>query len=246
MKTLVGAATSITTLWGLAAFTIAALFGYLTKKQTGKVPAIARVGIAAIVIVGLTPIIASLYVANRKNELAAEAARNKFSQEALYRLRVTVVDPGGSPADGAVVTCSLGGEPKRVAGGWEFDIPAASKPADGKLTVFASVPSAFQLGRADVVLAADYNPNVQVPLARDAGARLRGIIVDQSGRAVPGARVGIVGYGKEAVITQADGGFDLPAHAGEGQQVEVHFEKGRRAVNRWQLAGDSPVRLVLE
>ena len=114
------------------------------------------------------------------------------------------------------------------------------------MTVFASVPSAFQRGRMDVVLAADYNPNVQVLLARESGARLRGIVVDQSGRSVAGARVSIVGYGREGVITELDGGFELPAHAADGQQVEVHVEKGRRAMNRWQLAGDSPVRFVLE
>ena len=32
----------------------------------------------------------------------------------------------------------------------------------------------------------------------------------------------------QIVITQADGGFELPAHAADGQQVELHAEKLHR------------------
>jgi hypothetical protein len=57
---------------------------------------------------------------------------------------VTVVEPQGiavkdeKEADGVEVWSSLGGEPKRVSGGWQFDIPNASKPKDGKLSIYAS------------------------------------------------------------------------------------------------------------
>ena len=59
----------------------------------------------------------------------------------IYRLRVTVTDPHSLPLENAQVWSSVGGEPKKVAGGWQFDIPVASKPRDGKLTIFASQKS---------------------------------------------------------------------------------------------------------
>jgi hypothetical protein len=56
------------------------------------------------------------------------------------------------PVDEAKVTSSIGGEPKKVDGGWEFDIPQGNKPTDGKLTIYAEVRSAFLTGKSDVVL----------------------------------------------------------------------------------------------
>jgi hypothetical protein len=55
----------------------------------------------------------------------------------LYRIRVTVVDSAGLPVDDAKVWSSLGGEPKKVAGGWQFDIPRSAIPKEGPLTLFA-------------------------------------------------------------------------------------------------------------
>src|SRR5262245_52339580 len=55
----------------------------------------------------------------------------------VYQVRVTVLSPTGQPVEGAKVWSARGGEPKEVPGGWEFEIPAVKRPADGKMTFFA-------------------------------------------------------------------------------------------------------------
>lgn len=163
----------------------------------------------------------------------------------LYRVRATVIDPQGMPVDDARVWSSLGGEAKKVAGGWQFDIPGGQKPMDGKLTVFAAVPSAFLKGRAELQLARDYNLAVTVPLQRDTAAKVRGLVVDESGRAVAGARVTIAGHDAVARTDEA-GWFVLPANAADGQQVLLHVEKeGYKALEQWHPAGDAPAHLPL-
>jgi Carboxypeptidase regulatory-like domain len=133
-----------------------------------------------------------------------------------------------------------------VAGGWQFDIPRASRPAEGHLTVYATVESGFLKGQQAVKLDQDLNPAITLRLAKDATAEVRGIVVDGSNRALAGARVSVVGYESEAVTTGANGGFRLPAHAAEGQQVSLHAEKaGYDAVTQFHPAGDEAATIVL-
>jgi hypothetical protein len=237
MPKLFEGATGISNQWSLAAFAIAAIL-YIILKRRGKVPAIAWACIVAIVLLGLVPIVASVYV---------EKARLTDNASAIYRLRITVVDLQQMPVDDARVWSSVGGEAKKVAGGWQFDIPAAAKPADGKLTVYASVASAFLTGRRDLQLTEERNPPFTILLAKDDSATIRGRVVDGSGKAVTGARVSVTGYEREGVVTEAGGNFVLPAHAASGQQVQLHTEKAHyAAVSQWHLAGDEPATLVLD
>ncbi len=165
----------------------------------------------------------------------------------IYRVRVTVVDSQGTPTEDAKVWSSFGGEPKRVAGGWQFDIPTISKPQDGKLNFFASKESAFLTGRTDLTLGNDYNPAVTVSLKRDDSAKVRGQVVDSKQHAIAAARVFVVGYEAEAVITKEGGNFELPSHAAMNQQVLLHAEKkGLKPAKLWHPAGDAPAVLVLE
>jgi hypothetical protein len=69
----------------------------------------------------------------------------------LYLIRVTVIDPQGIPVDDARVWSSIGGEPKKVAGGWQFDIPVQSKPIDGQVTFFASKDAGTFVGQRTIV-----------------------------------------------------------------------------------------------
>ncbi len=230
-------AAGISNQWALAAFAIAAIL-YLVLKRRGKVPAIAWACIVAIMVIGLAPILASFYL---------ERSRLVDQASAIYRVRVTVLDPQQMPVDEARVWSSMGGEAKKVAGGWQFDIPAATRPAGGKLTVYASVASAFLAGRSDLLLADDHNPTTTVQLARDTSATIRGIVVDGSGKALAGARVSVTGYESEAVLTPAGGNFVLLAHASDGQQVLVSAEKeGYAPLTQWHPAGDEPLTLALE
>jgi Carboxypeptidase regulatory-like domain len=221
-------AARISTPWALAAFAIAGIIWFLLKRQ-GKVPAIAWACIASIVLLGLVPIIVQV------------------GSLAVYRVRVNVIRSQGTPVEDAKVWSSMGGEAKKVAGGWEFDIPSATRPADGKLTVWASLEADFLKGHQEVRLDSDHNPVVTIQLAIDQSASVRGMVSDRSRRAIAGALVSVAGYGSEAVVTQASGSFVLPAHAARDQNVLVHAEaKGYAAATEWHPAGDAPVTIVLD
>ncbi len=228
MARLFETAARISTPWALAAFAIAAIVFVLAKRR-GKVPAIAWAGIGAIVLLGIVPILAQLRSA------------------AIYHVRITVVGPDGTPVEDAKVWSAAGGEPKKVAGGWQFDIPAAAAPADGMLTVWASLETAFLKGSQEVRLAEDHNPVTTIRLAGDKTATVRGIIMDrQNERAIAGARVSIVGYESEQVVTGEGGGFVLPAHAASSQNVLLHVEaSGYEGLTQWHPAGDQPATIML-
>jgi hypothetical protein len=168
------------------------------------------------------------------------------SKDTIYRVRVTVLNDQKLPIEDARVWSSIGGEPMKVAGGLHFEIPAAKRPQDGKLTIFASQEEAYLKGSYELQLNTDYNPAVVIRLERDASAKIRGQIVDSRGRAVAGARVFVAGYGDESVITKEGGNFELPAHAAAGQEVRLRAEKpGYGVADLYKSAGDDAVTLQL-
>jgi hypothetical protein len=165
----------------------------------------------------------------------------------VHTVRVTVTDPAGKPAQNTTLHSSLGGELKKTAGGWELVIPASSVPADGKLTLIAEKTTAFLVGRAELQLGADANYAVTIQLEKDTSAKVRGTVQDVSGNAMPGASVSVVGHADEATLTDANGHFELPAHAADGQMVPLHAEKtGYRSVDQFHPAGDEPAVIQLE
>ncbi|HZF38369.1 MAG TPA: carboxypeptidase-like regulatory domain-containing protein [Blastocatellia bacterium] len=227
----------IATPLNLSAFALAVVLFIVLKSRGSKVsPAIWIV----IVLLVAIPIGASVY-------------SEFFTRTAIYRLRVTVVEPQGiavkdeAEAEGVEVWSSLGGEPKRVKGGWQFDIPSAGKPKDGKLSIYASKKSAFLAGRTDLTLADDFNPAIIIDLRRDDSAKVKGQVIDTGKRGVAGVRVFVVGYESEAIITKDGGNFELPAHVADGQQTLLYAEKtGYRPARQYQPAGDKPAELILE
>jgi hypothetical protein len=229
MHRLFEVAARISTPWALAAFAIAAIIVLLLAKRRGKVPPIAWAAIVAILLLVLAPTLV------------------EHSSATIYRVRVTVVGPAGTPVEEARVWSSMGGEPKKVAGGWQFDIPAAARPADGKLTVWASLEAAYLKGSREMRLAEDRNPAVTIRLNGDQTATLRGIVLDRRGRAIVGARVSVAGYQSEAAVTREGGDFILPAHAASAQNVLLHAEaSGYKGVTQWHMAGDQPATIVLD
>jgi hypothetical protein len=165
----------------------------------------------------------------------------------VYRVRATVTNERGVPVDEAKVWSSAGGEPKKVAGGWQFDIPAATRPLDGKVRIFAEQATAYLEGETELTLDKDFNPTVTVNLIADTSANVLGQVTDARGRAVAGARVFVTGYESEGIITKEGGNFKLPAHKAMNQDVLVVAEKDGVGVARlWHPAGDTPVRLILQ
>ena len=163
-----------------------------------------------------------------------------------YRVRVIVVDAHQTPLSDVKVWSSIGGEPMKVEGGWLFVIAKDTKPLDGKVTFYASKDAAFLKGQAPLQLGDDHNPSVTVPLENDRSAKVMGIVEDDQQAAIAGATVSVIGYDSEAQVTKASGNFSLPAHATDGQQVQLHAEKtGYHAANSWCPAGDSPCTISL-
>lgn len=165
----------------------------------------------------------------------------------IYRVRVTVINSQNVPVEDAKVWSSFGGEPKKVSGGWQFDIPSASKPQGGQLSIFALSEGDSLTGQANVVLGNDYNPAVTVKLMQDETATVRGQVVNGKNQAIAGARVVVVGYESDVVITKENGNFELPAHAAVGQMVTLHAERlGYDPVTQRHPAGRHPATLVME
>lgn len=213
--------------------TVAAFAAVLAVTALGlalraKKPRIAWVLAAGIIVLGLAPLGASTFLESR----------------GVYRMRISVLGADKQPVNDALVTSSIGGEPKKVEGGWEFDIAPQTRPADGKVVLFASVKSAFLTGSSTLVLGQDYYPNTTIQLASDTSAMVRGLVVDEHRRSVSGVRVSIPGY-PDIAVTDKMGNFVLPAHAADGQIVQVRAQKDQ-LVGSLSVPAGQPVELVLK
>jgi hypothetical protein len=164
----------------------------------------------------------------------------------LYRVRVTVLGVQGQLIEDAEVRSSVGGERKKVDGGWELDIPAGALPAGHKVTLYASKPSDFLRGSRDLILQKDFEPTISVEVYKDRSAQVTGSVQDEEGHSLPGARVNVAGYEAEAATTGPEGGFTLAAHAAPGQTVRLHAEKlGFKPLDQDHPAGN-PATLRLD
>ena len=170
----------------------------------------------------------------------------KPKQPSIYRVRVTVIDTQNTPVDNARVWSTFGGEPKRVAGGWQFDIPSASVSKNNKRMPIYAKSGTFLRGQATLILGADPNPSLIIQLKKSTSATVRGIVVDTIGRAIPEAKVSVVGSGDEAATTDESGNFVLPAHAAVGERVRLHVEAdGYKPENQHHFAGTEPATIIL-
>ena len=152
------------------------------------------------------------------------AVNHTVQARGIYHIQVLLLRPDGSAIYYAQLKSSHGGEMKISEGGWRLDIPPQTRPADGKVTFSAAVNDEFLKGASTLTLADNYYPSVTIPLAAETSAKIKGVVVDEKMAAVSGATVSVAGY-PEATITDSKGNFVLPAHAGNGQMVEVDAEK---------------------
>jgi predicted ribosome-associated RNA-binding protein Tma20 len=124
-----------------------------------------------------------------------------------------------------------------------LDIPPQSRPADGKLKLFASEKNAFLVGNSTLVLDKDYFPAVEIQLEHDTSAVVRGVVLDDHNRSAAGAHVSIPGY-PQVAVTDEMGNFVLPAHAADGQIVQVRAQKDQQ-VGTLSVPAGTPVELVV-
>ena len=125
------------------------------------------------------------------------------------------------------------------------DIPATSVSKNRKLTIYAEKNTAFLKGKHELQLGEDRNPTITIQLEKDTSTTVRGIVQDDSGQVLSGARVNVAGY-KEAITTSMTGNFVLSAHAAIGQSVLLHAEKaGYKPTDQYHPAGDQPAVIIL-
>jgi len=224
----------------LAAFAIACVLSVIDRvlKQRGKISdntrKLLRVTLFGFFVMGLVALIGDLYL------------RHEAGLNSVYRVRVTVLGADHMPVENATVWTSIGGEPKKVNGGWEFDIPIANKPQDGEIAIYAKIDNSSLQGKAGLRLDTDRNPSIAVTLGPDESAMVRGTVEDDSGHAIRGVNVSVVGYGDESVTSSTDGTFVLRAHVTGGQTVRLHAEaREYQPLDQDQPAGTSPAILVL-
>jgi len=233
-------ASQISTLITLTAFAIACVLWIIDRilkrrgKINGKIHRLLVFAVLGCLSVALLSIAGDIY-------LKHEAGLNS-----VYRVRVTVIGIEHTPVENATVWSSIGGEPKKVNGGWEFDIPSGNKSPSGEIIIYAKIENSSLQGKANLRLETDRNPSIVVTLEPDESAMVRGTVEDESGHALRGVDVSVVGFGDEHVTTSARGSFVLRAHVADGHTVRLHAETpDYQPLNQDQPAGNAPAILVL-
>jgi hypothetical protein len=233
-------ALNVSTPLALAAFAIACILYLIDRvlkhrgKITDKTHVLLSLSLFACLAVALIATIGEL------------SLKYKAGQNYIYRVRITVVGAGHTPVENATVWTSIGGEPKKVNGGWEFDIPDGNKPPDGQIVIYAKISDSSLQGKANLRLDSDRNPTITVSLETDESAMVRGTVEDNFGHAISGVDVSVVGYGDEHITTSANGSFVLRAHVSDGQMVRLHAEARKyQPLDQDQPAGNSPAILIL-
>jgi len=194
----------------VAAFALVVAASVFALLLRAKKPLTAWFAAAGIIVLGVAPLATSTFLQSR----------------GVYHVQLVVLRPDQSLADIAQVKSSNGGELKMAEAGWQLDIPAQSRPGEGKLTLSASVKDEFLKGSSMLVLTEDYYPTATIQLVAETSAMVRGVVVDENLGAIAGATVSIAGY-SDVAVTDQKGNFVLPAHAGKGQMVEVQAQKGQ-------------------
>src|ERR1017187_7103528 len=201
-------ASRITHPYSVAAFALVFAAMALLFALKAKKPRIAWLLAAALLALGIAPLVASTFLASR----------------GVYHIRVVVLGSDGQPVRQAELSSSAGGELKHASNNWEFDLPPQAKPSSGQIAFYASVKDAYLAGNSSLALKEDYFPTVTIQLQPLPLVMIRGTVVDENGKSVAGARVAVSGYSEIATSNEL-GNFSLPSHHSEGQLVSVRAEK---------------------
>ena len=209
----------------LVAFAVAVSIYWLTRRN-GEVPPAAWAAIGIFGVFGLGVMVM------------------KVLSFTPYHIHVNVVGADGKALDSAKVW-SISGDPKKLTDGWEISVPASARPEDGKLLVWAAIDSRDLTHSRVVMLGDNHSPSVTIQIGAPKDAYVAGKILNYDGDTVAGVWLSIAGFPDQAVATQNDGRFSLPAHAAHGEDVLLMVTAGKNAESHWEKAGDQDLTIRL-
>jgi hypothetical protein len=191
-----------------------------SKKQSG-IFWLYLVASLVILLLGLSPLIASTYLQSR----------------GVYRISVAILGTDKQVVKNAELTSLPAAQIKKADGAWEVEIVPQTRPADGIVTLTASLPDAHLEGSTKIVLDKDYFPTTTIQLEPMPSVIVRGVVVEVDGGPVSGAKVAIEGY-PEIASTNEMGNFQIASHQAGGQQVTVMAQKDGMSAKKTGPAGD--------
>jgi hypothetical protein len=155
----------------------------------------------------------------------------------IYHIRATVVNPDNQPVGDAEVTATAG-ERKKTDSGWEFEVSPQTKPSDGKVTVYASLPDSFLAGQSTVVLDKVYYPSTEIHLQKLPFVTIRGEVIDENQKGIAAANV-VLPECSQSTKTDQNGLFSLPSCVAQGQRTSLRAEKGNLTASIQVIAGQT-------
>jgi len=205
----------------VAAFAIAFLGLALWTVVKAKNKPIAWLLAGGLIFVGIIPVIASTVLAFR----------------GVYQIRVTVLDTNNQPVSEAEVKATTG-EMSKTGSGWQFLIYPQTKPSDGQITVYATVPNSFLAGSTTMRLGKDYYPSMQVHLDKLPPVIIHGEVLDDHQRVVAGADVSLPAC-SQSTTTDHNGQFTFTSCVAQGQMVSMRAQKGKMTGSKMVIAGET-------
>ena len=193
----------------------------VVKDKDNPIKWLLASGLILIGVIGFVPVVASTVLAYR----------------GVYRIRVTVLSPDHQPAADADVKATAG-EKNKTNSGWEFVIYPQTKPADSKVTIYASVSDSYLAGESTVALDKDYYPSTEIHLQKLPSVTIHGEVIDENQKGIAGASV-LLPECSQSTKTDQNGLFSLPSCIAQGQRTSLRAEKGNLAASIQVIAGQT-------
>jgi hypothetical protein len=198
--------------------------------------------------------IGAIYILSFVGEKAKKHANPDGEGEGSVIVRITVLGSDGIPLEDAQVWSSVGGEAKKVAGGWELEIQQSKLPQNRKIIIYASQKSAYLKGHREIIVGKRNSLTTSIRLEHDTSAQVKGNVYGVSEAVgkdivknpIAGATVSIVGSAG-FTTTDTNGFFSLPAFVAEDEEIRLHISKtGYVTKEQYHPAGNTPAYIVLQ
>jgi len=223
---------------------IAGLFGFFLTGDVGiEIKALQRFGTIAVKAAGGIAlfVLTIVWWVSPFAPVKSTAAPIEY-----YKVQLTALDLEKKPVEDAMIWSSVG-EPKKIPGGWELLVPAASLPPDKRVTVSIRTESP-PLFRQIEVQVADRSVARTVELEKDTSSDVHGVVVGEDGQPISDAVVKLQGHPEETRQTDVKGKFEFPARWGRNEQVYLVIEKaGYADIDAYpHLAGETQAYIILK